>query len=604
MGGVARGDGRAGGVAREQPDEREVPAALGAAREALHLLASISWNAAASAPRAWKAASSAPCLPARDRPGAVPGAQVDVVDVARRHPERAGRRRDEGGAAGQAPPLHARRAGGEQREGRGHEDETAGEARVGPFPARRRAGADGGRPHPPGRASSGLARTASVLAAMPWAITNPGRPAITPARVLRAPSRARWRARRSRGGGRGGSWAPRRRRIARARRASDRASTDAPRGRRRAARPRWASSGPSRSGIIAPATPAAGRRVAGVGACGPRGPKPARIRAISRAAIPSGAIGSAAWNAGHAKGASGGRRSRPPGPRAASPSRLPAGGKAPPMRDSARPWGHGSGSGAQAPRSLPCEGLAIVPIAPRSRARRSSGRAAGLGRRRRQGLDDRARSGRLPFRARGEAMRGRRSPARRRSHRLDAFEARRGAEGLADGPRGFGRPSPSLGPRDGSVPGARPRLGARRADARMPAAEPRQSPLDIVESPAGSIGSARWRTDGSSRSPSDRRSRRRRTPPSTVDGAGSHHGVVIVPGIGDGLGRVRDAGALFTIRSHSRATTFDAFGFDPSSPSFSVSSLDVCAASEFSAAKGGPSSPSRSAGTRRTRSRR
>ena len=69
----------------------------------------------------------------------------------------------------------------------------------------------------------------------------------------------------------------------------------------------------------------------------------------------------------------------------------------------------------------------------------------------------------------------------------------------------------------------------------------------------------------------------------------SHDGVLVVPGIGDGLGRVRDAEAFFTIRSYSQATTYDAFSFDPSFPSFSISNLDVSAASEFSPARGGPS---------------
>ena len=73
----------------------------------------------------------------------------------------------------------------------------------------------------------------------------------------------------------------------------------------------------------------------------------------------------------------------------------------------------------------------------------------------------------------------------------------------------------------------------------------------------------------------------------TGEEARVHEGVTIVPGIGDGLGKALGATAVFRIQSLTTATTFDVFdaglGF-----SFSTTSLDMAATSEFSPNRNGP----------------
>jgi hypothetical protein len=79
------------------------------------------------------------------------------------------------------------------------------------------------------------------------------------------------------------------------------------------------------------------------------------------------------------------------------------------------------------------------------------------------------------------------------------------------------------------------------------------------------------------------------TPHSTfVTGeATSHDAVAVVPGIGDGLGRVVGATAVFRIQSYSSATTFDTLG--SALPfSFSTTSLDVAAEAAFAPSDDAP----------------
>lgn len=64
-------------------------------------------------------------------------------------------------------------------------------------------------------------------------------------------------------------------------------------------------------------------------------------------------------------------------------------------------------------------------------------------------------------------------------------------------------------------------------------------------------------------------------------------GIAVVPGIGNGLGRIVGGEATFRIYSHTVATTYD-FGFFGSDFSFAITHMDVSAAAQFSPVANGP----------------